>query len=107
MDLQGKAAYQAGNCGVCKGIKEGICFSCNKKIPRYMSESGASSPVIMNTGFRSPIVDHWHFKDVKGVTGTEAICPELCRDCYLTAYNSQYPERKLKKSELPQEFNLT
>lgn len=72
-----------------------------------MSESGASTPTIMNAGFRSPNVDHWHFKDLKGVIGTEAICPELCRECYVNIYNITYPKRKLKLSEMPQEFSLS
>lgn len=107
MDLQGLPAFQPADCSACKAIHPGICFKCEKKIPAYATDSGSGSPVVMGAGFKAPFVDHWHITSVGGMPGYSVISPELCRECYLAAYNEANPNDQLVLADLPKELNLT
>ena len=101
MDLKGRPAYQAEGCEACSKFKLGNCTACSKEIPQYASQSGSSHPVIIDTGFKSPVIEHWHLKTEDSQALYEAVSPPLCRECYFTAFTKVYPERKLKMDELP------
>lgn len=106
MDLGGKPAYEQRNCPACSGYKSGHCQKCDRKLPRYMSDSGSELPVMVKTGFKSPQVDHWHLTAVEGVPAYAAVSLTLCRECYFKAYSEEYPARKMTIDELPKEVLL-
>lgn len=111
MDFQGKAAYQRLDCPVCKDWKEKnkdgmVCLTCLKPMPQYVEPTGANIPVVINSGFDSAEIDHFHFKQDSTQAG-QVIKKNECRECYLAGYNKKYPERNLTIDELPRTMELS
>lgn len=118
MDLQGKPSYQRLNCPVCTEradldkrhryleattpdgkIKRvpnpewrPLCHGCKKPIPEY--EQGR-----VKLGFDSVTVDHWHFKQVGGMSGVTVVKARLCFDCLLKDWKELYPEQEYGAAE--------
>ena len=98
IDTRGKPVYQEESCPVCHDwqarqsardaeARPRGCHTCGADIPRYEEMRGA--------GYESQAVDHWHFRDLGGLTGLKAIHRELCLECYRRDWQEVYPDAPL------------
>lgn len=71
-----------------------VCTKCRKPLPAEGYEQGR-----VLEGFKSFTVNHYHMKDVNGVSGRTVVSDRMCFDCLLADWNKNYPGQEYGAAE--------